>query len=588
MSEIIKSEIELAINKIQSLYQKKLTKELAFSHILLKYYFGVDYYDQIVTDGANDGGIDFLFYDDEEEKVIVCQAKLTDNLSCEEINAEFNKMHSTVENFKRSNTGAYNNSLKQALQDAIDRLPEDNSGNVEYRLFTIANLDTDTIKRKIENLSPKYPLVCAIIDSIIDIEQQIQKVNGSLSTVEEAKINIDTPRNYLTYESSDSRGIMCNVSSRSIIQLYNKFYSAGLFDLNIRRYIRNTLVDNGIKKTLNSNRENFWFLNNGIIIACEDYQIDGNKVRLFNFSIVNGGQTTHLIATHKGGSTQEFFLPCKIVAAKNEKHASRFFTDIAEATNSQKPIYPRDLKSNAPEMVRLAKWLHEESIYLEIKRGNKPPKSFNPKTKIGNDELGQLILSFAYQKPGTSRSGKKALFENQNIYKQIYQEEYQKDHDKKRFILDLIDLNDRYKEIENRFKSKRLSPDQLVILKNGKQTLFALMGLCSMLVNETITEQEILDNPRILANIDFEFNSILSNYTDDDIEAKLEQIIYDIIDIVTDTYNKAFEDGSVTSVSNFMKTDSRYYNDIAIKFIKNFNYAVGKDIKLNWDIFKHN
>ena len=114
------------------------------------------------------------------------------------------------------------------------------------------------------------------------------------------------------------------------------------------------------------------------------------------------------------------------------------------------------------------------------------------------------------------------------------------------------------------------------------------MGLCSMLVNETITEQEILDNPRILANIDFEFNSILSNYTDDDIEAKLEQIIYDIIDIVTDTYNKAFEDGSVTSVSNFMKTDSRYYNDIAIKFIKNFNYAVGKDIKLNWDIFKHN
>ena len=114
------------------------------------------------------------------------------------------------------------------------------------------------------------------------------------------------------------------------------------------------------------------------------------------------------------------------------------------------------------------------------------------------------------------------------------------------------------------------------------------MGLCSMLVNETITEQEILDNPRTLANIDLNFGSILSGYKADDIETKLEQIVYDIIDIVTDTYKKAFEDGSVTSVSNFMKTDSKYYNDIAVKFIKNFNYQVGKDIKLNWDIFKNN
>ena len=197
-------------------------------------------------------------------------------------------------------------------------------------------------------------------------------------------------------------------------------------------------------------------------------------------------------------------------------------------------------------------------------------------------------MSFAYQKPGTSRSGKKALFENPNIYKQIYQEEYQKDPEKKQFVLDLIDLNDRYRDIESKFKTSRLTPDQLTILKNGKQTLFALMGLCSMLVNETITEQEILDNPRTLANIDLNFGSILSGYKADDIETKLEQIVYDIIDIVTDTYKKAFEDGSVTSVSNFMKTDSKYYNDIAVKFIKNFNYQVGKDIKLNWDIFKNN
>lgn len=152
--------------------------------------------------------------------------------------------------------------------------------------------------------------------------------------------------------------------------------------------------------------------------------------------------------------------------------------------------------------------------------------------------------------------------------------------------MDLINLNDRYKEIELKFKSERLTPDQVTILKNGKQTIFALMGLCSMLVNQLITEKDILDNPRILTDVNFEFGPILSDYRADDIEDKLEQIVYDIVDIVTETFSKAFEDGAVTSVSNFMKTDLRYYNEIALKFIKNFNYAVGKDIKLNWDIFK--
>ena len=368
--------------------------------------------------------------------------------------------------------------------------------------------------------------------------------------------------------------------------MYNKFFSAGLFDLNIRKYIRNTLVDNGIKRTLNNNRDNFWFLNNGIIIACEDFTIDGNRIHLENFSIVNGGQTTHLIATHKGTNTNEFYLPCKIVATKDEKQASFFFTSIAEATNSQKPIFARDLKSNTPEMVRLSRWLKDESIYLEIKRGCKPEKGFKPKTKISNEELGQLILSFVYQKPGTSRSGKKAIFENQNIYKQIYQENYQKIPAKKQFILDLIDLNDRYKEVENKFKQERLDPDQIVILKNGKQTIFALMGVCYMLVNGDISEKDILDNPKILSDVNFEYGALLSSYKEDDIEEKFEQIIYDIVEIVTDAFKNAFESNNITSPSNFMKTDLKYYNEIAHKFIKSFNYGVGKDIKLNWDIFK--
>lgn len=84
-----------------------------------------DFGDQtdLVTDGANDGGIDFLYYDEDESRVILCQAKCTANLSYQEIGNEFDKMNSTLENFKIGNTGAYNDKLKNVLQNALDRLP---------------------------------------------------------------------------------------------------------------------------------------------------------------------------------------------------------------------------------------------------------------------------------------------------------------------------------------------------------------------------------------------------------------------------------------------------------------------------------
>ena len=47
-------------------------------------------------------------------------------------------------------------------------------------------------------------------------------------------------------------------------------------------------------------------------------------------------------------------------------------------------------------MKMLHNWLAKENIYLEIKRGEKAKRN---QKSIKNDELGQLILSFAYQQP---------------------------------------------------------------------------------------------------------------------------------------------------------------------------------------------
>ena len=57
---------------------------------------------------------------------------------------------------------------------------------------------------------------------------------------------------------------------------------------------------------------------------------------------------------------------------------------------------------------------------------------------------------------------------------------------KKTFLLDLIKLKSKYDEVEKNLKSSDLSPIELEILKNGRQTIFAIMGMCYRLANMDI------------------------------------------------------------------------------------------------------
>ncbi len=586
MSHILLGEIKQS--KI-ILNNQKLADDRAFSHVLLKYFFDVEYVDQedFITDGANDGGIDFAYFDEEELKVIVCQSKFTDNLSYADIIAELDKMYSTIHNFTVGNTGIYNDRVKRTIQNFIDRLPDEGSTNIEYHLFTSSDLDKQAITNKIEIAKHGFSIDMVSLYTIADIERKIEESQQTLETVMEAKILIDKKGNYLEYESNTSCGVMVNVSSKSIVNLYNKYSKKGLFDLNIRKYIPNKLVDDGIRKTLSSDkeRENFWFLNNGIVIACEDFDVDGNSIKLNKFSIVNGGQTTNRIAEYKGNNSQEFYVPCKIVAEKKKDPNLSFYTKIAEATNSQKPILPRDLKSNTPEMVQLSRKFAEEGIFFEIKRGVKQPSKL--KVSIKNDEFGQMILSFVLQKPGTARSGKKAIFEQNDTYNRLFKQNYMADKNKKTFVVDCIALYNKYLAIEKDLKtSGDLSSNQAEILKNGKQIMLALFGVLYRLVNNDVTEKELIEDSTILLNRDFKYGAFISNYQNDDLDKKFRRIIINLVKMVTDSYKIAYDRKIATSVSNYFKTNDKYLENILNTFSDLLSMSIGEDLKAQIDIFK--
>lgn len=587
MTEYILSEVKEAQDYFEKHYDKKLSDDKAFNNVILKNVFDMEYQAQndSVTDGANDGGIDFVYYDEDDDRLIIGQSKYTSKLESNAIISELDKMHSTVCAFRNGNTGNYNSGLRRILQNAIDRLPDD--GNILYGIFTTASINTETIFSKIDRLEKMYSSENVLLYDEGEIDTKIKEKKSTLSTIDKAKVKIDHAKNILCYESDTTKGIMVNLSSKSLCELFNSFEAKGLFDLNIRKYIRNAAVDKGINNTLSNDRENFWFKNNGIIIACRDYEVSGDRVIIEKFSIVNGGQTTTLIGKYKGANTKEFYIPCKIVAPKEAGKATEstlsFFTKIAESTNSQKPIQMRDLKSNAPEMVRLKRWLDSEKIYLEIKRGSKKPKK-QFRTSIKNDELGQLILSFVLQRPGVARSGKKAIFEKPDLYGQIFRANYDREASKKAFLIDLINLYDRYNSISDTVIS-RLNYEEADIHKNGQQIIFALFGVLYRIVNKDNSSLDFINGKDWLKE-KFVYDKFISNYKGDDIDDCLIDVIVYIVGNITESYKMSYENGMVKSVSNFFKTDSQYYEIILKNFVRTLEYKFGKEILKESGIFK--
>ena len=556
---------EKELQEIETADEERADEKTAICSVILKYLLDVenlsDRLDQMIPES---GAIDFVAFDDDEQKVILSCVLTEDeeDIPAEDLLDMLNEMRHQAMRLIRNPGLHRQKNWQKMLRDMLDRLPDNATDNLEYHVYSLVEIDEQELQAKIsEHPEDNVPLDAVHVFTKDGIEKAIQLVLNPTKTVQHDSVTIDRAQNWLSYESGELKGIFCNVSSTSITNLYQQYAGAGLFDLNIRRYIRSSLVDSGINRTLDDNRQNFWFLNNGIIIACRNFEADDDVIHLENFSIVNGGQTTTLIGSYHGGNHEEFFIPCKIVAPKNAQVSQDVITAIAESSNSQKPIQARDLKSNATEMVRLAQGLSREGIGLEIKRGIKPQKGFEIELK--NDEYGQIVLSFVLQRPGTARSAKKQIFENQQLYDSIFRPDYFRDKEKSRFICDLIRLNAAMKIAESTLRKDYAENEETEkdeVIRNAHLVLLACLGLMYRIENEDLSVFTLLRKPQLIADQDsFVYGGFLADKGD-----ALQKKLKVVLDLLMDCVASAFEQSkdTTTSVSNFLKTDQKYYSMI--------------------------
>lgn len=543
-------------------------------------------YAEFVVDGQYDGGADILLSDPNSEAadLIIGQSKYHKSLTNEDVLNAMLKMTLFYKDMIRGNYDYVCEKVQRRFLTLYSEIGEESK--IRFVFYTSApqkGISRDRIEKKFrEQFTDATQIEVSILFSS-DIEEEIKESESRRPTVESGRIHIDQTNNFLEYGRNAA---IVNVSAFSIKQLYAQ-YNTNLLSRNLRYHIPGIDIDKGIAKTISETPELFWMKNNGITIVCDDFRIDGREVKLRNFSIVNGGQTTYMIHKSKAiNESNDLFLPCKIIKneGNTEDEKNLFSLEIAKATNSQKAIKRVDLKANSPEQVRFVQAMREVGIYYQTKRGETVPPAFRvPYLNTDLVEVGKLCMAGIFQIPCTSRQKPSTLYQ-EKYYEPIFNGNQLQTAKICKELL-YIDYYFRTKFQRNYDRAASNTPNSNIRISfahNDRTICIAFVMLASRYQQGNIGNQEleILFNAarsesvsdslyeifRKLGNMQYIFPPQIQR--DKNIyDINLDKLFYAIINEGVKCFSMASNYDSSLTATNFLKKDKNYYNILSINWV---------------------
>jgi hypothetical protein len=152
------------------------------------------------------------------------------------------------------------------------------------------------------------------------------------------------------------------VPGEILAKLYKEF-SNELLESNVRAFLGQAgKFNKGIRKTIIEKPQMFLPYNNGITATAESVEtkfIENQLVitRLYDFQIVNGGQTTaslyHTQKKFKDADLSKIFVQMKLTVIKDKEQKNIEVPNISRFANSQNKVSELDLSSNNPYFVQI-------------------------------------------------------------------------------------------------------------------------------------------------------------------------------------------------------------------------------------------
>ena len=533
----------------------------------------------IIVDGQYDGGVDILLSDPNSDgsDLVIGQSKFYKSITREEIQNALLKMALFYKDMINGHFEQVNTTVQGRFLSLNAELGDESK--IHFVLYTSAaqkGIRRDYLEKK---LKEQFPDTSNSIEVSIlfadDIEGEIKESESRRPTVESGKILMDERDNYLLY--GDSAAIV-NVSAYSIKQLYAQ-HNINLLSRNLRYHIAGRDIDRAIAETINNDPDSFWLKNNGITIICDDFDIDGKEVKLKNFSIVNGGQTTYMLHRNPHiNDSHDLYLPCKIIKiiGETEDEKNAFSLEIAKATNTQKPIKPVDLKANSPEQVRFAQAMREAGIFYQTKRGETPPASYrSPALNSDLMEIGKLCLAAIYQVPCASRAKPSSIYLDK-YYEPVFNGNQAQVAN---ICRELLYIDNYFKSIyQKKFDRENAnapeSANRISFAHNARTICIAFVALAARYNHEELSKQDI-ESIFNVARVDNASDSIYEIFHDlgnmksllptsmwenkNLYDAALDRLFSAIIEAGIINYNIACESDSTLTATNYLKRERNYY-----------------------------
>ncbi len=434
-----------------------------------------------------------------------------------------------------------------------------------------------------------------------DVFASIESNIAPFDNVSSGSLQLDKADNILSYKDDS---FVCNISAKSLKDLWKKEGKRGLLSMNLRYYVKNKKIDEGIMNSVQNQSEDFWYLNNGIIIVCNNYNIRDNKLYLEEFSIVNGGQTTKMI-----GDTpfdDDFYITCKVIKNKFEDRNTKneFVSRVAEASNTQKPIKAKDIIANRVELRNLKSLLQDNSVFIEVKRGDKAVGEIykEPWQKTKSNELAQDLYAFVFLEPGPARNAVSEILSSDEKYQRIF-----KTHSYNfGFLKSLLLLEKSFKDYRKYVKNSIDEYDNVIkgLVQNG---LFYCLSTIGYLL-KIYYNPEFKNSIKLYRNNEYSLKTYMQEQafnhefigskglTYKQIRTKLYEL-FDFIfrDIISEGFNIVKASNENIVYSNFTKTNTGFThiyklinNDIydgtyprIISFVEKYFISISKDQENN-------
>lgn len=371
---------------------KYYTRAIAALAIVMRCGIDFDSAAKTITDGYHDMGIDAVYNDAVQKKLILVQSKWRKDGNGSVSQEEANTFISGIKRVINLDFDGCNKKLV-AKQPEITAAIRDMDYQIEMVFCHTGSQSMDTYAlRPIDevlgqvNEDDTTELLVFVESKLQDIYDYLANGQSSDNIVlDDVLLNnwgtIDAP--YKAYYGT--------IPVAAIGAWFNQ-YGNRLFAKNIRYYKGSTEVNQGIREVLKNEPDKFFYYNNGIKVLCKKitkkaaYSTDRNTglFVLEGVSLVNGAQTTGTIGAVYAESPELLNSACVYIQMIDLGEASEEqAVQITKLSNTQNKIEGKDFASLDPNQERLRMELSFGGIQYLYKAGAKVD---SPERQISLDE----------------------------------------------------------------------------------------------------------------------------------------------------------------------------------------------------------